>query len=154
VDSDWIPDLFAMEIYSCTHYNYNEHYSTGSFLDPTDGTVLRRRLTSRAEHFCCRRLTDDDSLRGPTHQLPRNPGYHCWLRIHRDLLSRLLGMTKLYPGYDCEQVYNCCQKYPGYDRCLQSTTSLYLYIYIYIYIYCDAFDRGPSLPSNRGRMFP
>jgi hypothetical protein len=22
VDSDWIPDLFAMEIYSCTHYNY------------------------------------------------------------------------------------------------------------------------------------
>jgi hypothetical protein len=38
-------------LYSCTHYNYSEHYSTRSFLDPTDGTVLRRRLTSRAEHF-------------------------------------------------------------------------------------------------------
>jgi hypothetical protein len=22
VDSDWIPDLLALEIYSCTHYNY------------------------------------------------------------------------------------------------------------------------------------
>jgi hypothetical protein len=33
--------LFAMEIYNCyTGYNYNEHYNTGSFLDPTDGTVL------------------------------------------------------------------------------------------------------------------
>jgi hypothetical protein len=25
VDSGWIPDLFTMEIYNCTHYNYIEH---------------------------------------------------------------------------------------------------------------------------------
>jgi hypothetical protein len=31
--------------------------------------------------------------------------------------------------------YNCCQPYPGYDRCLRSNTSQYIYIYIYIYIY-------------------
>jgi hypothetical protein len=62
------------------------------------------------------------TTRGPTHQLPRNPAYHYWLRIHRDLFS-LLGMVQLYPGYDCEQVYNCCQPYPGYDRCLRSNTS-------------------------------
>jgi hypothetical protein len=35
--------------------------STRSSLDPTDGTVLRRRLTSRTDHFWLRRLTDDDS---------------------------------------------------------------------------------------------
>jgi hypothetical protein len=41
MDSDWIPDLFAMEIYSCyTNYNYGEHYSTGSFLNPDVGTAL------------------------------------------------------------------------------------------------------------------
>jgi hypothetical protein len=122
MDLDWLPDLFALEIYSCTHYNYSEHYSARSSLDPTDGTVLHWCLTSRAEHFCFQRLTDDDSLRGPTHQKPRNPTYHCWLHIHRDLLSRLLGMAQLYPGYDCKQVYNCCQPYPGYDHCLRSNT--------------------------------
>jgi hypothetical protein len=41
VDSDWIPDLLAMAIYSRTHYNYSEHFSTGSFLDPAVGTALR-----------------------------------------------------------------------------------------------------------------
>jgi hypothetical protein len=31
--------------YNCnTSYNYIEHYTTGSFSDPTDGTVLRWRL--------------------------------------------------------------------------------------------------------------
>jgi hypothetical protein len=59
-----------------------------------------------------------------THWLPRNPECHCWLRIHRDLLS-LLGMAQPYPEYDCEQVYNCCQPYPGYDHCLRSNTSQY-----------------------------
>jgi hypothetical protein len=39
--SDWIPDLFAMEIIATHGYNYNEHYSTSSFSDPTDGTALR-----------------------------------------------------------------------------------------------------------------
>jgi hypothetical protein len=120
-----------MAIYSCAHYNYNEHYSTSSFSDLADGILLHWRLTSRAEHFWLRRLTDDDSPRGPTHQLPRNPAYHCWLRIHRDLLSRLLGMAQPYPGYDCKQVYNCCQPYPGYDRCLRSNTSQYIYIYTF-----------------------
>jgi hypothetical protein len=33
--------------YSCyTGYNYGEHFSTGSFSDPTDGTALHLRLTS------------------------------------------------------------------------------------------------------------
>jgi hypothetical protein len=41
VGSDWLPDLFAMEITTAHGYNYNEHYSTGSFSDPTDGTALR-----------------------------------------------------------------------------------------------------------------
>jgi hypothetical protein len=53
----------------------------------------------------------NDSPRGPTHQLPRNPGYHCWLRIHRDLLS-LLGMAQLYPGYDCEPVTIVASRIP------------------------------------------
>jgi hypothetical protein len=36
-----ILNLFAMEITAATNgYNYNEHYSTRSCLDPTDGTVL------------------------------------------------------------------------------------------------------------------
>jgi hypothetical protein len=35
-------------------YNYNDHYSTGSFSDPTDETALRWRFTSRT-HW--RRLT-------------------------------------------------------------------------------------------------
>jgi hypothetical protein len=61
MDSDWIPDLFTMEIYNYTHYNYNEHYNTDSFLDPTDGTVLRR-LTWRTDLFCFQTLTGDDSL--------------------------------------------------------------------------------------------
>jgi hypothetical protein len=62
VDSDWIPDLFTMEIYSCTHYNYIEHYSPDSFSGSTDGTVLRRRLTWKTDLFCFQTLTDDDSL--------------------------------------------------------------------------------------------
>jgi hypothetical protein len=45
---------------TATGYNYNEHYSTDSFSGPTDGTALRRRLTSRTEYFLLRRLTDDD----------------------------------------------------------------------------------------------
>jgi hypothetical protein len=37
-----------MEFYSYyTDYNYGEHDSTGGFSDSTDGTALRRRLTSR-----------------------------------------------------------------------------------------------------------
>jgi hypothetical protein len=56
--SDWISDLFAMEIYSCYKgYHYNEHYSTVSFSDPTDGTALLWRLTSRTELFWLGRLT-------------------------------------------------------------------------------------------------
>jgi hypothetical protein len=40
VDSDWLLDLFAMEIYSFnTGYSYNEHYRTGSFSDAADGTA-------------------------------------------------------------------------------------------------------------------
>jgi hypothetical protein len=56
------------------------HTGTGSFLDPTDGTVLRRRLTSRAEHFWLRRLTDDDSLkhwRSLTHSESKDWLTHC-----------------------------------------------------------------------------
>jgi hypothetical protein len=35
---------------SCyTGYNYSEHYSTGGFSDPIDGTALRWRLTSRTQ---------------------------------------------------------------------------------------------------------
>jgi hypothetical protein len=109
---------------------------TRSSLDPTDGTVLHRRLTSRAEHFCFRRLTDDDSLRGPTPQLPRNPAYNCWLRIHRDLLSRLLGMAQLYPGYDCEQLLP------------SSNTSLYIHTYSCEY----AVNTGTGYGMNYGRI--
>jgi hypothetical protein len=32
--SDWIPDLFTMEIYSCTHYSYNEHLALVAPLIP------------------------------------------------------------------------------------------------------------------------
>jgi hypothetical protein len=41
VDSDWLPDLFAMEIYSYyTDYNYGERFGTGGFLNPAVGTAL------------------------------------------------------------------------------------------------------------------
>jgi hypothetical protein len=96
-----------MEIYSCTHYNYNEHYSTESFSGPTDRTVLHRRLTWRTDLFCFQRLTDDsltrwrrltNSLRSQrltltTHWLPRNAEYHCWLRIHRPIVVTRNGAT-------------------------------------------------------------
>jgi hypothetical protein len=56
MDSDWITDLFAMEITTAQGYNYDEHYRTRSFSDPTDGTALRRRLASIPE------INYDDSL--------------------------------------------------------------------------------------------
>jgi hypothetical protein len=38
VDSDWLPDLFTMEITTATGYNH--HYNTRSFSNPTGGTSL------------------------------------------------------------------------------------------------------------------
>jgi hypothetical protein len=117
--------------YNCTWLQLQWTLGTCSSLDPTDGTALRRRLTSRAEYFWLRRLTDDDYLKHWRILMKTDlfrfqrlteddsfwrltgchvtPEYHCWLRIHRDLLS-LLGMTQPYPGYDC---------------CLRSNTSQY-----------------------------
>jgi hypothetical protein len=47
--------------YNYTNYNYCENISTWSFLNLADGAAPPWRLTSRAEHFWFRRLTDDDS---------------------------------------------------------------------------------------------
>jgi hypothetical protein len=62
-----------MEIYSCYSYSYVDHYSTGSFSDPTDGTALRWRLTSRTDYSLAsipeadwRRLTPKADWRGLT----------------------------------------------------------------------------------------
>jgi hypothetical protein len=41
-------------------YSHCDHYSTGSFLNPADGTALRWRLTSESDRFWLRRLTDED----------------------------------------------------------------------------------------------
>jgi hypothetical protein len=58
--SDWILDLFAMEITTTnsgyTGYNYNDHFSTVSFSNPTDRIALHWHLTSRTDW---RRLTSE-----------------------------------------------------------------------------------------------
>jgi hypothetical protein len=95
-------------------------YSLWRFAATTQITIMVWILLSELHctDVSLRRLTDEDWLlllpetnrrrltSGPTHQRPRNPGYHCWLCIRRDLLSRILGMAQLYAGYDCKQVYN------------------------------------------------
>jgi hypothetical protein len=82
--------------------------STRSSLDPTDGTVLRRRLTWRTDLFCFQTLTNSLCCPNGKHpttvaRQPCNATIPSRERIHRDPLS-LLGMAQLYPGYGCEQV--------------------------------------------------
>jgi hypothetical protein len=110
-DSNWIPDLFTMAITTATQVTIKVN------------TIALVQAPSRLRTWssCCVLLITGLSREsvqvwsGPwklncrlTHQKPRNPGYCCWLCILKDLLSRLLGMAQLYPGYDCKQFYNCC----------------------------------------------
>jgi hypothetical protein len=69
--------------YNCsTDYNYSDHYTTGSFSDPTDGTALLWRLTSRThsrtdsgDRLVFSVASHIQHLDGPIENLAA----HCWL---------------------------------------------------------------------------
>jgi hypothetical protein len=132
--------------YNCTDYNYSERFNTGSFSGPTDGTVLRRRLTWRTDLFSLRRLTGDDSL---THWCRLTNPFRCQRLTnslsciafplqHRavpmeNTRPRLLGnhATRQYRVASVSMkpivVLGMAQPYPGCDRCLWSNTSHYVH---------------------------
>jgi hypothetical protein len=44
--------IYSLWRFTAAHITITMNTSTRSSLDPTDGTVLRRRLTARTEYFC------------------------------------------------------------------------------------------------------